>query len=455
MAQRRNRPCRIVAAAFAMALGLAGPLAAATLTIATVNNDDMVMMQKLSPAFEAAHPGIHLRWVVLPENELRQRVTADVASKSGEFDIVTVGNYEVPIWAKQGKLMPLPTLPESYDLDDLLKPVRKALAYRGLLYALPFYGESAMTFYRTDLFAAHGLTMPAAPTYADIRALADKLNDRAHGVYGICLRGKPGWGQNVAVVTSLVNAFGGQWFDADWRPTIDSPAWRQALGYYHDILVADGPPDAAERGFNRTLQLFSDGHCAIWIDATVAAGRLWDHAQSSVAGHVGLAPMPTGSDPTAPTWLWSWNLAMPASTRQRAAATDFLIWATSKDYAALVARTGGWIAVPPGTRRSTYDNPDYRRVAPFAPAVERAIFDAHPDGPTAHPRPYTGAQFVAVPEFQDLGNEVGRIIAATLSGQSTPELALHEAQAAAEEMVLQAGYAKPQSPGLQASDAPP
>ena len=176
--------------------------------------------------------------MVLQENDLRARVTADVAAKGGEFDVVTIGNYEVPIWAEQGKLLPLPTLPESYDLDDLLKPVRKALAYRGLLYALPFYGESAMTFYRTDLFAHAGLTMPAAPTYDDIRTFADKLTDRAHGVYGICLRGKPGWGQNVAIVTSMVNAFGGQWFDADWRPTLDTPAWQHALGYYHDILAA-------------------------------------------------------------------------------------------------------------------------------------------------------------------------------------------------------------------------
>ncbi len=447
--------CRLsTLAAFTLCVA-APPALATTLTIATVNNSDMVTMQALSPAFEASHPGIHLRWVVLQENDLRARVTADVAAKGGEFDVVTIGNYEVPIWAKQGKLLPLPTLPESYDLDDLLKPVRKALAYRGLLYALPFYGESAMTFYRIDLFAHAGLTMPAAPTYDDIRTFADKLTDRAHGVYGICLRGKPGWGQNVAIVTSMVNAFGGQWFDADWRPTLDTPAWQHALGYYHDILAVDGPPDAVDRGYNKTLKLFSDGHCGMLIDATVAAGELYNKAHSPVAGNVSFAPMPTGSDATAPTWLWSWNLAIPAGTRKKSAATDFLIWATSKEYVSLVAKTGGWVSVPPGTRRSTYDNPQYQQVAPFSRAVETAIDNANPSAPTASPRPYTGAQFVAIPEFQDLGNEVGRIIAATLTGRSTPDLALHEAQAAAEEMALQAGYAKPQSTALQASDAPP
>ncbi len=454
MASQSRRRLAIAASSVAAWLALAAPALARTLTIATVNNADMVVMQKLSPAFEALHPDIHLRWIVLEENDLRQRVTADVASAGGQFDIVTIGNYEVPIWAKQKKLAPLPRLPESYDLDDLLKPVRKALAFKGLLYALPFYGESAMTFYRTDLFAKAGLTMPAAPTYDDIRTFADKLTDKANQVYGICLRGKPGWGENMATVTSLVNAFGGQWFDTGWTPTLDAPAWQRAVGYYDDILKADGPPDVVGNGFNETLALFEAGHCGMMIDATVAGGSLYDRARTRVADAVGFAPMPTGSDPHAPTWLWSWNLAIPSSSKQKSAAFDFMIWATSKEYVALVAKTNGWIAAPPGTRRSTYDSPDYQKAAPFARFVERAIENANPDGPTASPRPYTGAQFVASPEFQDLGAEVGQIIAATLGGQSTVDLALHEAQSASEQMVRQAGYSKSPSMTAQATRSP-
>ena len=430
-------------AATVAAVGVAaGPARAdATLTIATVNNGDMVVMQKLSAQFEQQHPDIHLRWVVLEENVLRQRVTTDIATKAGQFDILTIGNYEVPIWAKQGWLLPM-DLPASYDVADLLKPVRDALTYDGKLYGLPFYGESAMTYYRTDLFQKAGLTMPAAPTYDQIRQFADKITDKPNQVYGMCLRGKPGWGENMAYVTSLVDAEGGQWFDDGWKTTINTPAWTKAVTYYSDILKTDGPPGASSNGFNENLALFASGHCGMWIDATVAGGMLFDPKQSQVADKVGFAPMPTGSFTGGPTWLWSWNLAIPTSSKQQDAAKAFVTWATSKEYIALVAKENGWVAVPPGTRASTYDNADYKKAAPFAGFVRTAIEVANPTGQTEHPRPYTGAQFVAIPEFQGIGTQVGQTVAGTLTGQSTVEAALQTAQTATERTMRQAGYPK-------------
>jgi sorbitol/mannitol transport system substrate-binding protein len=413
-----------------------------TITIATVNNGDMVVMQRLSSEFEKQHPDIHLRWVVLEENVLRQRVTTDIATKAGQFDILTIGNYEVPIWAKQGWLVPMNDLPAAYDVNDLLKPVRDGLSYDGKLYGLPFYGESAMTFYRTDLFAKAGLKMPDAPTYEQIRAFADKITDKPNQIYGMCLRGKPGWGENMAYVTSLVNAEGGQWFDMQWKPTIDTPAWHTAISFYDDILKADGPPGATSNGFNENLALFASGHCGMWIDATVAGGLLYDKKQSSVADQVGFAAMPTGSFKGAPTWLWSWNLAIPTTSKQQDAARTFITWATSKDYIQLVAKQNGWVSVPPGTRQSTYDNPDYQHAAPFAAFVRRAIEVANPTGQTAQPRPYTGAQFVAIPEFQGIGTQVGQTVAATLTGQQTVDQALKIAESATERTMHQAGYPK-------------
>jgi sorbitol/mannitol transport system substrate-binding protein len=413
-----------------------------TITIATVNNGDMVVMQRLSSEFEKQHPDIHLRWVVLEENVLRQRVTTDIATKAGQFDILTIGNYEVPIWAKQGWLVPMNDLPAAYDVNDLLKPVRDGLSYDGKLYGLPFYGESAMTFYRTDLFAKAGLKMPDAPTYEQIRSFADKVTDKPNQIYGMCLRGKPGWGENMAYVTSLVNAEGGQWFDMQWKPTIDTPAWHTAISFYDDILKADGPPGATSNGFNENLALFASGHCGMWIDATVAGGLLYDKKQSSVADKVGFAAMPTGSFKGAPTWLWSWNLAIPATSKQQDAARTFITWATSKEYIQLVAKQNGWVSVPPGTRQSTYDNPDYQHAAPFAAFVRKAIEVANPTGQTAQPRPYTGAQFVAIPEFQGIGTQVGQTVAATLTGQQTVDQALKTAEAATERTMHQAGYPK-------------
>ncbi|MDQ2804763.1 MAG: sugar ABC transporter substrate-binding protein [Pseudomonadota bacterium] len=416
--------------------------AASTLTIATVNNGDMVVMQKLSSTFEQQHPDIHLRWVVLEENVLRQRVTTDIATKAGQFDIVTVGNYEVPIWAKQGWLVPFDNLPAAYDVNDLLKPVRDGLTYEGKLYGLPFYAESAMTYYRTDLFKKAGITMPAQPTYAQIREFADKITDKAQQVYGMCLRGKPGWGENMAYVTTLVDAFGGQWFDMKWNATIDTPQWNKAVTYYSDILKQDGPPGATSNGFNENLALFASGHCGMWIDATVAGGLLYDKKQSQVADEVGFAPIPTGDFTGGPTWLWSWNLSIPASSKQQDAAKTFIEWATSKDYIQLVAKANGWVAVPPGTRQSTYDSAEYKQAAPFAGFVVQAIDNANPTASTREPRPYTGAQFVAIPEFQGIGTQVGQTIAGTLTGQTTVATALKTAQTSTERTMRQAGYVK-------------
>jgi sorbitol/mannitol transport system substrate-binding protein len=258
----------------------------------------------------------------------------------------------------------------------------------------------------------------------------------------MCLRGKPGWGENMAYVTSLVNAEGGQWFDMQWKPTIDTPEWHNAISFYDDILKADGPPGATSNGFNENLALFASGHCGMWIDATVAGGLLYDKKQSSVADKVGFAAMPAGSFTGAPTWLWSWNLSIPVTSKQKDAARTFVTWATSKEYIQLVAKENGWVSVPPGTRQSTYDNPSYQTAAPFAGFVRKAIEVANPNGQTAHPRPYTGAQFVAIPEFQGIGTQVGQTIAATLTGQGSVDQALKAAQSATERTMRQAGYPK-------------
>ena len=412
------------------------------LTIATVNNGDMIIMKKLAPEFERQHPDIRLKWVVLEENVLRQRVTTDVATGAGQFDVVTIGNYEAPIWAKQKWLKSISSMPPDYDVGDLLEPARNAVTYQGQIFALPFYAESAMTYYRTDLLAKAGLKMPEHPTYAQIAEFAHRLTDRPNQVYGICLRGKPGWGENIASITSIVHAFGGRWFDMGWHAALDTPEWHRAITYYSELLKNEGPPGATSNGFNENLVLFASGHCAIWIDSTVAATLLYSGEHSRVAGTISYAPMPLGQNAGAPTWLWSWNLAVPASSKHAEAAMKFATWATSKDYIGLVARTQGWIAAPPGTRQSTYDSAQYQRAAPFAGFVRNAISTAIPTDSGTTTRPYRSAEFVEIPAFQGIGTQVGQIIAATLTGQTDVDAALKEAQTVTERAIQQAGYSK-------------
>src|SRR6516162_10898076 len=254
-----------------------------TVTIATVNNPPMLELKKLSSKFEEKNPDIKLSWVIVEENVLRQRVTTDVSTGSGQFDAVFIGLYETPIFAKRGWLKEMANIPADYDLDDVFKSLRDGLSYQGKLYALPFYGESSLLVYRKDLFDAKGLQMPEQPTYDDIKKFADALTDKTKGIYGITLRGKPGWGENMAYLGTLINTFGGTWFDEKWQPTIDSPESKKAIAFYVDLMKADGPPGASSNGFNENLTLFASGKAAMWIDATSLGGPLYDKTQSQVA----------------------------------------------------------------------------------------------------------------------------------------------------------------------------
>ncbi|MEL4071986.1 sugar ABC transporter substrate-binding protein [Ochrobactrum sp. GPK 3] len=430
----------LIASAAGVAM-LAGSAWAEELTIATVNNADMIIMQKLSPEWEKA-TGNKLNWVVLEENVLRQRVTTDIATKSGQFDIMTIGGYETPIWGKAGWLLAVDDLGEDYDYDDLIKPVRAGLTVDGKLYAVPFYAESSFTLYRKDLFEAAGLKMPDAPTYTEIKEFATKLTDKSKEQYGLCLRGKPGWGENMAYLSTLVNTFGGSWFDESWKPQMSSDTWKKAINYYVDLMKEAGPPGITSNGFNENQALFSTGHCAMWIDATSAAGRIYDPKQSQVADKVAFTKAPVEVTPNGSSWAWSWNLAIPASTKKAEAAKSFLKWATSKGYVELVGKSEGWVAVPPGTRQSTYANEEYKKAAPFAETVLKAIESADPTKPTKDPVPYTGIQFVAIPEFQAIGTIVGQAISSAVAGQQSVDAALDGAQKQAEQIMTQAGYIK-------------
>jgi sorbitol/mannitol transport system substrate-binding protein len=317
-----------------------GAGAETTVTIATVNNGDMIRMRELSEEFVKDNPDIKLDWVVLEENVLRQRVTTDIATKGGQFDVLTIGTYEAPIWAERGWLAPLDRLPANYDVDDILPPIREALSFDGTLYGAPFYGESSFTMYRTDLFEKAGLEMPEQPTWEFIKEAARKLDDESNGVHGICLRGKPGWGENMAFLTAMANSYGARWFDMDWKPQFDSEAWKATLTDYVELMRDVGPPDASANGYNENLALFRSGKCAIWIDAT-AAGQFVTNADSDVADRVGFALAPDKGLGKRANWLWAWALAVPAGSENKDAAKRFIAWATSKDYLELVASKDG------------------------------------------------------------------------------------------------------------------
>ena len=430
-------------ASLAIAFGLmAGMAHAATeIVVATVNNGHMIEMQKQTKHFEAANPDIKVKWVTLEEGALRARVTTDIATKGGQFDVMTIGMYETPIWGKKGWLKELKTS-AAYDVDDMLPAMRNGLSVDGKLFAAPFYGESSMLMYRKDLMDKAGVTISNNPTWPQVRDAAAKIHDPKNGVYGICLRGKPGWGDNAAFLTTMANTFGGQWFDMKWKPQLDSKPWHDAITFYVDMMNKYGPPGSANNSFNEILALYNEGKCGMWVDATIAASFITDPKQSKVADKVAFAQAPTMVTPKGANWLWAWALAVPAGTKHTAEAQKFIEWATSKEYINLIGKEVGWGNVPTGTRKSTYTNENFLKAAKFAAAEKAAIDSANPNDATLPKSPYVGVQFAAIPEFQSIGIAVGQQLSSALAGKISVDAALKASQAAADREMKKAGYYK-------------
>lgn len=413
-----------------------------TVTIATVANPQMEDIEQLSTRFEEDHPDIELDFVILPENELRDRVTQDIATDGGQYDVVTIGTYETPIWAENGWLASLDDYAgdDDYDVDDLLPAVRGALSYDDSLFAVPFYGESSFLMYRADLFEEAGLTMPEQPTWEQVAEFAAELHDPANDMAGICLRGLPGWGEVLAPLNTMILTYGGLWYDEEWNAHLNSPETTEAVEFYVDLVREYGQPGAPSSGFSECLTATSQGNAAMWFDATVAAAILEDPESSTVAGDMAYAPAPI-AETEGSGWLWAWALAIPETSPRKDAAWEFVSWATSKEYHQLVGEELGWARVPPGSRMSTYEIPEYQEAAAaFAQPTLDAIQNVNVEQPGLHPQPWVGVQYVAIPEFQDLGTRVSQEISAAIAGQQSVAEALEKAQRFADETAVDGGY---------------
>jgi sorbitol/mannitol transport system substrate-binding protein len=408
---------------------------AKSISVLMVGNPQMVDIQKITKDTFTKDTGIKVNYTVLPENELRTKVTQDVATKAGQYDVASVGAYEVPIWAKNGWLKDLDTYANnpSWDKGDILPPMIKSLSGEdGKLYGMPFYGESSFLMYRKDVLAKKGIKMPARPTWTQVADIAAKVDGAQPGMKGICLRGLPGWGEQFAPLTTVVNTFGGTWFTKDWKAQVNSPEFTKAVNFYVDLIKKHGEPGASQAGFTECLNAVSQSKAAMWYDATSAAGSLEDPKVSKVAGKMGYTQAPVEKT-KASGWLWTWAWVMPKTTKNATPASKFMEWASSKDYEKLVGQKLGWSRVPAGKRKSTYSIPQYKKAAAaFGPQTLQAIQEANPEDPGVQPRPTVGVQFVDIPEFQDLGTKVSQDIAAAIAGRGTVEEALAKGQKAAE-----------------------
>jgi sorbitol/mannitol transport system substrate-binding protein len=401
------------------------------LRVAIVANPQMQDVETLTTYFQQQNPDIKVNFVTLPENESRAKITASVSTKSNEFDVVMISNYETPMWASYGwitDLQPYIDRTPGYDPQDFIPSIRSSLSYRGHMYSVPFYGESSFLMYRKDLFAQAGLKMPARPTWSEVASFAQRLNNKKKGIAGICLRGESGWGQVLAPLDTVINTFGGRWYNQGWDAEFTSPQSQRAVSFYVGLLRQYGEPGAGEDGFTECATNYSQGKAAMWYDATSAAGTLESPKTSTVVGKTGYVPAPVMHTRNS-GWLYTWSLGIPVTSPHKDAAWRFISWATSRTYIQLVGQKLGWSDLPPGSRLSTYSNPQYKRAAKaFAAPTLRAIESADQQHPTVQPVPYIGIQFLDIPEFQDLGTRVSQQMTAAIAGQESVHSALSTSQ---------------------------
>ena len=444
--QRFARPAFSVAMATGLVVGVSGcagwgggPAGGGpdTINVLMVNNPQMIDLQQLTEEHFTAETGITVNYTVLPENDVRDKISQEFSSQAGQYDVATLSNFEIPIYARSEWIAPLDEYvaeDAEFDQDDVLGPLTESLSGDdGRLYGEPFYGESSFLMYRTDVLEGAGIEMPENPTWQEVADIAAQVDGAQPGMAGICLRGQPGWGQVFAPLTTVVNTFGGTWFTEDWDPGVDSPEFRKAVEFYVDLVREHGEVGAPQAGFTECLNNMIQSNAAMWYDATSAAGSL-EAADSPVRGLMGYAPAPVVETESS-GWLYAWSWSIQQASSKKDAAWEFISWASSREYEELVGEEIGWSSVPAGKRASTYENPDYlAEASAFAEPTLAAIETANPNDPGTQPRPAPGIQFMGIPEFPDLATQVSQDVSSAIAGQMTVEEALDQGQALAEDV---------------------
>jgi sorbitol/mannitol transport system substrate-binding protein len=416
---------------------------AKTISVAIVANGQMQDIASLTPSLFTAKTGIKVKYTILDEGKLREVTTRDVGSGGKAFDVVMIGPYEAPQFGVAGlitDLAPKAKADKAYNYNDLIPAVRNALSANGHMYASPFYGESSFLMYRKDILAKAGLKMPLHPTWQQVASIARKI--KTSSMAGICLRGKPGWGDLGAAFTTVLNTFGGTWWSStpDGKPDkaqVDQPAFKTALDFYAKLVQDAGEKDAANSSFNECLTQYQAGKVAMWYDATVAAGTL-EASNSPVKGKNGYAFAPHYKTPST-GWLWTWALAIPKSSPDPTDGWTYIAWATGPQYLKDAGSRvkGGWASIPPGTRLSTYAIPQYKAAAKAFAATTLAAMKAAPiTNPGTTKRPgLPGVQYVGIPQFQDVGNRCTQLFSSVIAGSTKSSTAISQCQQIASQAI--------------------
>jgi multiple sugar transport system substrate-binding protein len=374
--------------------------------------------------FGALHPGIRVELRVTPDSadQRHQLYVQWLNARAPEPDVLQLDIIWTAEFAAAGWVLPLAV--PAHDLADFFPGAIAANRWRGVLYALPWFVDVGLLYWRTDLVE----TPPRS--LAELRQVARRLVETGATRFGLVWQGARYEGL-VAVFLEHLGAFGGGILDARGRVIVDEPPAIRALTFMRDGLDADGfvPPTTLTWQEEQTRFAFQNGNAAFMRNWPYAWGLLQDDRQSRVANRFAAVPFPAaeGGRPTAA--LGGAQLAVNAHSGEPELARELVAFLTAPDQMLERAR----IAAELPARRSLYETTALAEALPIPIGQVRQALEA------AEARPVT-------PVYTELSELLQVRLHRALTGQEPPAYALREAAREIRTLLVRSGLSTADTP---------
>lgn len=373
------------------------------------------VLERAIELYLAQNPGVEIELLKLPYAGLYEKLVIDLAEGIGAYDIVMLDDTWATEFMSQGWLADLEALGYTPDPDfvDNALAVGRYPYPDGALYALPHVGNVELFAYRRDLFEKYGLPHPPQ-SWLEVLGAAALIDMYEPDVSGVVFRGRKG----NPIVTGFLPifwGFGGRIVE-DGQATVASPQGIAALKLF--LALKEYAPEGVEvYNSSEVKDALLGGDVAIAIEVWPGwVPALDDPTKSQVVGLVEIIPAP-GLVETSSPMIGIWLLGVSASSRNQAAALDFVQFITSPDVQRQLTLELGH----PPTRHSVYTDPEVVAKYRWFPA-QLAAMDS------AVPRP-------RVPVWSEIEGVLGDYLQLALVGQMSPEDALAAAQARIQEIL--------------------
>ncbi|MGW5721040.1 sugar ABC transporter substrate-binding protein [Amycolatopsis sp. NPDC003865] len=371
----------------------------------------------LNKEFETAHPGVKVKYEIQQWDGIQQKLTTALAGGTPP-DVIEVGNTQTPAFASQGVLTDLSGDKDGFNGAQWLKGLAASGEYDGKTYGVPFYAANREVIYRKDMFEQAGVTK--APTSNDewLDAIT-KLKTKFGSDPDFQALYLPG--QNWYSLLSFIWDNGGDIAKADgksFKSTLDTPEAKAGLEFYKKLVDTSGTkaPKDADEAKPQQATVYGAGKVAMMI------GLPWELAtaaktDASLTGKTGAFAIPSKTaGQSAPVFLGGSNLAIPANSKNVAAAKEYIKLLSSAKYQGQLAAAG----VVPGTSTDTTG------------------LDKDPLGSVMAKASANGKAVPASPKWGDVEsgqNPIKDMLTAYLTGKKTLDQATADANAALDKLI--------------------